>query len=75
MNMLKNSKTKDPIRISGKNLSELAEKNKWKGTGTENDPIIIDSIEESEEKLIECPRCDYTCRMSWKKCPICETKI
>jgi len=31
--------------------------------------------EESEEKLIECPQCDYTCRMSWKKCPICETKI
>lgn len=31
--------------------------------------------EESEEKLIECTRCGYACKMSWKKCPICETKI
>ncbi|KKM03490.1 hypothetical protein LCGC14_1773880 [marine sediment metagenome] len=31
--------------------------------------------EESEEKLIECTQCGYACKMSWKKCPICETKI
>lgn len=28
-----------------------------------------------KEKLVECPKCKYTCRTGWKKCPICETKI
>lgn len=31
--------------------------------------------EESKEELAECPQCNYTCRVSWKKCPICEAKI
>ncbi|MFW9990142.1 MAG: hypothetical protein ACFFC3_15975 [Candidatus Odinarchaeota archaeon] len=31
--------------------------------------------EESEEILVECPNCNYTCKMTWKKCPICKTKI
>lgn len=31
--------------------------------------------EESDEKLIECPHCNYICRTGWKKCPICETKV
>ncbi|MFX1345170.1 MAG: hypothetical protein ACFFAI_08665 [Promethearchaeota archaeon] len=51
LNFLKKNKYKDPIRITGKMLSDLAEKYKWQGAGTENDPIIIDSIDESEEKL------------------------
>jgi len=28
-----------------------------------------------KEKLVECPKCKYSCRTVWKKCPICETKL
>lgn len=28
-----------------------------------------------KEKLVECPKCKYSCRIVWKKCPICETKL
>ncbi|MFW9969593.1 MAG: hypothetical protein ACFFDF_05280 [Candidatus Odinarchaeota archaeon] len=27
------------------------------------------------KKLIKCPKCKYMCRIGWKKCPICKTKI
>ena len=26
-------------------------------------------------KLIKCRNCDYMCRVGWKKCPICKTKL
>lgn len=26
-------------------------------------------------KLDKCPKCKYMCRIGWKKCPICKTKI
>jgi len=26
-------------------------------------------------KLVKCPKCKYICRIGWKKCPICKTKI
>lgn len=27
------------------------------------------------QKLVKCPKCKYMCRVEWKKCPICNTKI
>ncbi len=27
------------------------------------------------QELAKCPKCKYACRIEWKKCPICETKI
>ncbi len=29
----------------------------------------------NSQKLIKCPKCKYMCRIGWKKCPICNTKI
>jgi len=26
-------------------------------------------------KLDKCPKCKYMCRIGWKKCPLCKTKI
>lgn len=25
--------------------------------------------------LVKCPKCKYTCRREWKKCPICHSKL
>lgn len=25
--------------------------------------------------LVKCPKCKYTCRREWKKCPICKSKL
>ena len=25
--------------------------------------------------LVKCPKCKYTCRREWKKCPICDSKL
>lgn len=27
------------------------------------------------QKMITCSNCEYMCRVDWKKCPICKTKI
>lgn len=27
------------------------------------------------KSLVECPQCKYMCRLSWKTCPICHTKL
>ena len=32
-------------------------------------------IKQKKLKLVVCPKCNYTCRTGWKKCPICEAKI
>ena len=28
-----------------------------------------------QQKLTNCPKCEYACRIGWKKCPISKTKI
>jgi len=32
-------------------------------------------IKQKKLELVVCPKCNYTCRTGWKKCPICEAKI
>ena len=32
-------------------------------------------IKQKKLELVVCPKCNYTCRIGWKECPICETKI
>lgn len=32
-------------------------------------------LKKSANALIKCKKCDYMCRIGWKKCPICKTKL
>ena len=32
-------------------------------------------LKQSRQKLIKCPKCKYSCRPEWKKCPICKTRL
>ena len=37
--------------------------------------VARSKLKHTNPKLIKCPKCKYSCRPEWKKCPLCKTKL
>jgi hypothetical protein len=49
---------------------ELEEENKRKTSGGLNVPEW-----KTDDKLVDCPKCAYTCKPEWGTCPMCDTPL
>lgn len=68
--LIEEKKNRNGVDLPTWTESELEEEHKRKmGTGM-NVPDWI-----QDESLVQCPKCNYTCKIEWGTCPMCDTAL